>query len=472
MDNLEKNIRQLVQDVIRDMNLYPPKEEAGLKKAGVFTDIGEAIHAASLAFGELNKLTLEIRKKIIANIRKTALANNEIISRMAHEETGLGRWEDKVIKNELGIRKTPGVEDIVSESFSDDDGLTLVERAPYGVIGSITPSTNPTVTIISNSIGMIAAGNAVVFNPHPSAKKVSAFLITLLNQAITEAGGPANLLACIDEPTIDSAKALMSHPGIAILVVTGGPAVVKVAMNSGKKVIAAGPGNPPCVVDETADLAKAGRDIVNGAGFDNNVICICEKEIIVVASVADRLKAELKKNGAFELNAEQVEKITRLVICDPGGPGKEGAAEKRYIGKNADFIAREIGLEVPPSTRLLLCEVGREHPLVWTEQLMPVMPLVRVTDADAAIDLAVECEHGFRHTAIMHSLNIAKLSKMATAMNCSIFIKNGPSYAGLGHGGAGFASFTIASPTGEGVTRARTFTRERRCTLVDYFRII
>ena len=319
---------------------------------------------------------------------------------------------------------------------------------------------------------MIAAGNAVVFNPHPSAKKVSAFLITLLNQAITEAGGPANLLACIDEPTIDSAKALMSHPGIAILVVTGGPAVVKVAMNSGKKVIAAGPGNPPCVVDETADLAKAGRDIVNGAGFDNNVICICEKEIIVVASVADRLKAELKKNGAFELNAEQVEKITRLVICDPGGPGKEGAAEKRYIGKNADFIAREIGLEVPPSTRLLLCEVGREHPLVWTEQLMPVMPLVRVTDADAAIDLAVECEHGFRHTAIMHSLNIAKLSKMAKAMNCSIFIKNGPSYAGLGHGGAGFASFTIASPTGEGVTRARTFTRERRCTLVDYFRII
>jgi acyl-CoA reductase-like NAD-dependent aldehyde dehydrogenase len=391
---------------------------------------------------------------------------------MAHEETGLGRREDKIIKNNLGIVKTPGVEDIEPESYSDDNGLTLVERAPYGVIGSITPSTNPAVTIISNSIGMIAAGNAVVFNPHPSAKKVSAWLISLLNKAITDAGGPANLLACIDEPTIDSAKVLMSHPGIALLVVTGGPAVVRVAMNSGKKVIAAGPGNPPCVVDETADLAKAGRDIVNGAGFDNNVICICEKEIIVVASVADRLKEELKKNGAFELNDEQIKKITGLVISDPGGPGKEGAAEKKYVGKNADFIAREIGLVVPPSTRLLLCEVGREHPLVWTEQLMPVMPLVRVPDVDAAIDLAVECEHGFRHTAIMHSLNIAKLSKMARAMNCSIFIKNGPSYAGLGHGGAGFASFTIASPTGEGVTRARTFTRERRCTLVDYFRII
>jgi acyl-CoA reductase-like NAD-dependent aldehyde dehydrogenase len=472
MDDLEKNIRQLVQDVIKNMNLYPAKEEFGSKKAGVFPDISEAIHAAGLAFGELKNLTLETRKNIIANIRETALANNEVISRMAHEETGLGRREDKIIKNNLGIVKTPGVEDIEPESYSDDNGLTLVERAPYGVIGSITPSTNPSVTIISNSIGMIAAGNAVVFNPHPSAKKVSAWLISLLNKAITDAGGPANLLACIDEPTIDSAKVLMSHPGIALLVVTGGPAVVRVAMNSGKKVIAAGPGNPPCVVDETADLVKAGRDIVNGAGFDNNVICICEKEIIVVASVADRLKEELKKNGAFELNDEQIKKITGLVISDPGGPGKEGAAEKKYVGKNADFIAREIGLVVPPSTRLLLCEVGREHPLVWTEQLMPVMPLVRVPDVDAAIDLAVECEHGFRHTAIMHSLNIAKLSKMARAMNCSIFIKNGPSYAGLGHGGAGFASFTIASPTGEGVTRARTFTRERRCTLVDYFRII
>ncbi|MFZ4521189.1 MAG: aldehyde dehydrogenase family protein [Bacteroidales bacterium] len=472
MDNLENDIRALVQEVIHDLNLFPSKERISQGSSGVFPDINQAIQAAGIAFTELNKLTLETRKKIIANIREKALANNEMMSRMAQQETGLGRWEDKMVKNELGILKTPGVEDIVPESFSDDFGLTLVERAPYGVIGSITPSTNSTVTLISNSIGMIAAGNAVVFNPHPSAKEVSACVISLLNSAITEAGGPINLLTCVEEPTIDSAKALMSHPGIAILVVTGGPAVVKVAMNSGKKVIAAGPGNPPCVVDETADLVKAGKDIVNGAGFDNNVICICEKEIIVVASVADRLKVELKKNGAFELDAAQIKKITKLVISDPGGPGKEGAADKRFVGKNADFIAKEAGITVPPSTRLLLCEVGREHPLIWTEQLMPVMPLVRVHDVDAAIDLAVECEHGFRHTAIMHSLNIAKLSKMAKAMNCSIFIKNGPSYAGLGHGGAGFASFTIASPTGEGVTRARTFTRERRCTLVDYFRIL
>ncbi len=264
----------------------------------------------------------------------------------------------------------------------------------------------------------------------------------------------------------------MAHPKIAILVVTGGPAVVKTAMNSGKKVIGAGPGNPPVVVDETADIPKAAKDIVDGASFDNNVICICEKEILCVASVADQLKAEMKKHGAYELNEEQIRKITEIVISEPGCRGKEGASSKVYVGKTAAFIARSIDLNLPESTRLLLCEVGPDHPLVWTEQLMPVMPLVRVKDVDTAIDLAVEVEHGFRHTAIMHSLNIAKLSKMAKAMNCSIFIKNGPSYAGLGHGGAGFASFTIASPTGEGVTRPRTFTRERRCTLVDYFRIV
>jgi acyl-CoA reductase-like NAD-dependent aldehyde dehydrogenase len=471
MENLEQNIRQLVEEVVKSMNLDLPKTALS-QRAGIFSDVSKAIEAAETAYLGLTLTSLETRKKIIGNIRKISLANNETLAKMAQEETCLGRWEDKVIKNELGINKTPGVEDIQAEAYTDDNGMTLVEKAPYGVIGSITPSTNPVVTIISNSIGMIAAGNAVVFNPHPSAKKVSAFLVSLLNNAIVEAGGPVNLLTCIDEPTIESAKELMTHKKIAILVVTGGPAVVKVAMNSGKKVIAAGPGNPPCIVDETADIAKAGKDIVAGAGFDNNVICICEKEILCVASVADKLKEEMKKNGAFELTEEQTRQITALVISEPGGPGVEGAANKKYVGKNAADIARAIGLIVPPLTRLLLCEVGSNHPLVWTEQLMPVMPLVRVTDVDAAIDLAVKCEHGFRHTAIMHSLNIAKLTKMAKAINCSIFIKNGPSYAGLGAGGAGFASFTIASPTGEGVTRARTFTRERRCTVVDYFRIV
>lgn len=476
MDNLEQNIRQLVTEVVNKLNATPEAKPAPIAvssdKLGVFATINDAAIAAEQAFLALQKLTLEKRSKIIANIRKVSMDNKILLSKMASEETGFGRWEDKVLKNELAILKTPGTEDIQPEAFSDENGLTIVEKAPYGVIGSISPSTNPTATIISNGIGMIAAGNSVVFNTHPFAKNVSSFLISLLNKAIIEAGGPANLLTCVEKPTLDSARELMSHPKIKILVVTGGPAVVEAAMKSSKKTIAAGPGNPPCVVDETADLVKAGKDIVAGASFDNNLICICEKEILCVESVADRLKEEMAKNGAYIMSKEDVEKVTKLVITDPGKPGHEGQANKKYVGKNADFIARDMGLIVPPSTRLLLCEVDENHPLVWTEQLMPVMPLVRVKDVDYAIDLAVRCEHGFRHTAIMHSHNIEKLSKMAKAMNCSIFIKNGPSYAGLGFGGAGFATFTIASPTGEGVTRPRTFTRERRCTIVEHFRII
>ena len=473
MENIEANVRTLVEEIVKKLNIDNTQAPSAMgEKNGVFSNINDAIRAANSAHKELMQLTLETRGRIIESIKNMVLDKKEVLSKMAAEETGLGRWEDKVLKNELAALKTPGIEDLESVTFTDDNGLTLVERAPYGVIGSITPCTNPTATIISNGIGMIAGGNAVVFNPHPAAKKVSSYLINLLNEAIIRTGGPINLLTCIEEPTINSAKELMSHESIAILVVTGGPAVVRTAMNSGKKVIAAGPGNPPCVVDETADLVKAGRDIVNGAGFDNNIICVCEKEIIAVASIADRLKEEMKKNGAYELNEDQIKKVTELVIDKPGTPDDEGAANKKYVGKNASLIAKEIGIDVPLDTRILLCEVGREHPLVWTEQLMPVIPLVRVKDIDTAIDLAYECEHGFRHTAMMHSLNVAKLSKMAKVMNCSVFVKNGSSYNGLGKGGAGFTSFTIASPTGEGLTRARTFTRERRCILVDFFRIV
>jgi propionaldehyde dehydrogenase len=296
--------------------------------------------------------------------------------------------------------------------------------------------------------------------------------VSLLNDAIVDAGGPPNVITALGEPTIELAQEMMHHPDIAMLAVTGGPGVVAAAMKTNKKVAAAGPGNPPCVVDETADVEKAGRDIVLGAAFDNNIICIAEKEILAVDSIADQLKRAMIKNHAFELNAAQTRTVTDLVLAEPGGPGKEGFPNKKFVGRSAVDIAAAIGLSVPATTRLLLCDVEREHPLIWTEQLMPFMPLCRVDTVDDAIDLAVDCEHGYRHTAIMHSTNIQKLSKMAKIMNCSIFIKNGPSYAGIGAGGAGYTSFTIASPTGDGLTRARTFSRLRRCTLVDYFRIV
>lgn len=472
MDIREQDIRELVTKVVQELNLGDASPAAVADGHGIFRDVNSAVAAAGAAHRDLMQRSLETRRAMIEQMRAITLEHNERLSKAAMAETGLGDWRDKLLKHELVALKTPGVEDLEPVAYTDDHGLTLVERAPYGVIAAIIPCTNPSSTVVNNGISMVAGGNAVVFNPHPAAKQVSCQMIALLNEAIIKAGGPPNVLTAVAEPTIESAQTLMQHPRVNLLVVTGGPAVVKVAMNSGKKVIAAGPGNPPCVVDETADIAKAGKDIVNGASLDRNIVCICEKEVLVVASVADRLKQEMMRHGAHELTPEQIEKVTKLVIATPGGPGQEGAPNKEFVGKSPQAIARAIGLTVPDSTRLLLCEVNRDHPLVWTEQLMPVLPLVRVNNVDEGIALAVECEHGFRHTAVMHSLNVAKLSKMAKLMNCSIFVKNGPCYSGLGQGGAGFTSFTIASPTGEGLTRARTFTRERRCTLVDYFRIV
>lgn len=488
MNITEQEIRSIVERVLGTVEIdLPPVQGAGpgtgadletgtmgkpAVRTGVLGSMDSAIEQAEKAHLALVGMTLEKRREIIRNIRKTVCDNLESLAEMAVEETGLGRRDDKVIKTRLAAVKTPGVEDLEPYSYTDDYGLTLVERAPFGVIGSITPCTNPTETLICNGIGMISGGNSVVFNPHPAAKRTSNYTISLLNRAITDAGGPPNLICTIEDPTIDTAQALMKHPRIRLLVVTGGPAVVKAAMNSGKKVIAAGPGNPPCVVDETADIPKAAEDIVNGAGLDNNIICTCEKEVLAVGSIADRLKQSMKECGAFELNREQIDAVTKLVIADPGKPGHEGASNKEWVGKDAAVIAAKIGLALDPRTKILLCEVEKDHPLVWTEQLMPVIPIVRMTNADEAIDFAVECEHGFRHTASIHSKNIDNLSRMAKVMNCSIFVKNGPNYSGLGYGGAGYTSFTIASPTGEGLTRTRDFTRERRCSLIGHFRIV
>jgi acyl-CoA reductase-like NAD-dependent aldehyde dehydrogenase len=479
MAKLVDDIRLIVAQVLKSYDVQAllggaaaPGAAAGPLGRGVFADIDGAVAAAAAAQRELIALPLDTRRRMIDGMRRAVLDANESLSSDAVAETGLGNLRDKQVKNALAAVKTPGVEDVEPSASSDEHGLTLTERAPYGVIGAITPITNPIATITSNAIGMIAAGNSVVFNVHPGARRISNRLVAMLNEAVVREGGPQNVLCAVASPTIESAGALMKHRGVAILVVTGGPAVVKAAMGSGKKAICAGPGNPPCVVDETADIVKAGRDIVAGAGFDHNVVCICEKEVLAVETIADRLKEEMRKNGGFELTGAQGEAVTRLVIAEPGGPGREGAPNKSYVGKSPQAIAAAAGFDVPSDTRLLLMEVGREHPLVWTEQLMPVLPLVRMRSADEAIDLAVQVEHGFRHTAMIHSHNIEKLSKMAKVMNCSLFVKNGPCYAGLGQGGAGYTSFTIASPTGEGITRARNFTRERRCTLVDSFRII
>ena len=434
-------------------------------RRGIFADVDSAAKAARKGFEEFECTSLETRTKMIEAMRRVTLDKVRELSEYAVEETGLGRVEDKIKKNTLSATKTPGPEILRPIAWSGDHGLAVMEKAPYGVFGAITPTTNPTETIVNNSISMLSGGNAVVFNVHPSAARVSAWHVHLLNEAIAGAGGPENLITAVGDPTIKSAGELMQHPLVRILAVTGGPAVVKAAMGSGKRAIAAGPGNPPVVVDATANLELAAKGIVLGASIDNNVICTCEKEILAVSSIADRLKELLVKEGCFLASERQTRELEKVVL--------EGDhVNKDCVGRNPSVILKKIGVHVGDDVRLIICEVPEEHPFVQHELLMPLLGLVRYPDVSAAIAGAKRVEHGFGHTAVMYSNALDALSAMARIANCSIFVKNGPNLAGLGYGGEGHTSFTIASPTGEGLTTALSFTRERRCTLKDHFRFV
>src|SRR5262245_30060790 len=464
-------IGAIVAEVLEKLERDPNDPKAA-KPLGIHTSLDDAVAGARRAFAAWGETPLEVRGRVIASIRDTLIASLQLLSDVAVEETGLGRAEDKVLKNRLVTERTPGTEDLEPVAWTGDHGLTLLERAPYGVIAVITPVTNPSETIINNGISMIAGGNTCVFCPHPGAKKVSALTIDLINRAARRAGASEPLLHSVAEPTLDVAKALLRYKGIRLNVVTGGPAVVKEALDSGKKAITAGPGNPPAVVDETADLEKAARDLVMGASLDNNIICTDEKEILCVSLVADRLKENLSRSGAIVLAPHQSEQLRKLILEKERGPRKYADINRKFVGKDAAVILREAGIPCGPEKRLAVCEVDHDHPFLWTELMMPVLGLARTRHVDEAIDLAVEVEHGFRHTASMYSRNIDKLHKMARACDCSIFVKNGPNAAGLGWNGEGPTSFTIASPTGEGMTTAKSFTRIRRCTLVDRFRIV
>jgi len=409
---------------------------------------------------------LEQRKEIIASMRKAVLENNRKLAELAVSETKLGRVEDKIRENILCACKTPGVEDIQTTALSGDDGLMLLEYAPMGVIGALTPITNPTGTLINNSIGMIAAGNSVVFNPHPNARQTSAAVVQVIHKAIVDAGGPAGLVALVRVPTLDTAKELIEHPKVIMLVATGGKPVVRVVLSSGKKAIGAGAGNPPVLVDETANIRRAAQCIVDGASVNNNIFCICEKEAIIVEEVYETLIKFMQETGkAYLLTAEEADRVTKLVV-------KDGKINAPYIGKDVQIILRDAGIQVNDACRLAIFRAQPDHPLVWKEQMMPVLPLVCVKDFDAAVEFAVKVEGGNRHTAVMHSTNVEHMTRFARAIQTTIFVKNAPCYAGIGLGGEGHTSFTIAGPTGEGLTSARSFTRQRRCTLVESFRII
>ena len=453
----EQYINEIVKDVIAKMNIT----EASSKQRGIFQDMNEAVEAAKKSEQIVKKMPLDQREKIISLIRKKTKQNAEILARMGVEETGMGNVGHKILKHHLVADKTPGTEDIKTIAWSGDRGLTLVERGPFGVIGSITPCTNPSETIICNCIGMIAAGNTVVFNPHPASIKTSNYAVNMINEASVEAGGPDNIACSLEKPTLESSAIMMKHKDIPLLVATGGPGVVTSVLSSGKRGIGAGAGNPPAVVDETADIRKAAGDIVNGCTFDNNLPCIAEKEVVAVSCILDELlNYMLEEQGCFLASKEIQDKLIATVLTPKG-------LNRKCVGKSAKVLLSMVGVEVSDDIRCIVFEGEKEHPLIAEELMMPILGIVRATDFDDAVEKAIWLEHGNRHSSHIHSKNVDNITKYAKAIDTAIVVKNAPSYAALGFGGEGYCTFTIASRTGEGLTSASTFTKSRRCVMSD-----
>jgi len=466
--------QQLVSKVVSEVLARLQSQTAAVKSTqtnfGVYEQMNDAVEAANRSFEKLRDQGVSARKKAIAVIRRMCVAKAQEWGTIEFEETKIGRLDHKIEKLKICGDLVPGVEMLERMAFSGDYGLTIIDFAPWGVIGAITPSTHSVPTLTGNAINMIAAGNAVVFNTHPGAAKCAAVAIRGYNEAIFQETGISDLLTTVIKPTLETFDQMCKHPAVKLLCVTGGPAVVAAAMKTGKRAICAGPGNPPVAVDETADLKQAALSIIQGASYDNNLLCIGEKEVFVVESVADKLIAEMKQAGAVYLDAAQVEALTKkaFVFSEGKGAGCPHATVSRdLIGRDASVLAQAIGLNVPPATQLLFGETKADHIFVEEEQMMPFIPIVRVPDVNAAIEASIHAEHGYKHTAVMHSQNIRNLTKMAQRVDTTLFIKNGPSMTGLGLGGEGFLSFSIATPTGEGVTTPMTFTRSRRCVMVD-----
>ena len=471
----EKDVASIVEQVINELKVAPTvSDDTRLK--GVFDTMEEALDAVKKAYKLYRGYSVKQREAMISKIREKIALEAETMAKLGVEETKMGRVSDKTIKHILVADKTPGTEDIEPRAYSGDGGFTLVEPAPFGLIGSITPSTNPSETVLCNSIGMLAGGNCVVFNPHPNAIKVSNYAVDLVNRAVLEAGGPENVVVSVKKPTMETTDTMIGCPDVKLLVATGGPGVVKKLLSSGKKAIGAGAGNPPVIVDETADIKKAAKDIILGASFDNNLPCIAEKECFAVRSIKAELISEMTKNGAYLLTSPaDIDKLlkTSMVEVDDKKGGKKLTINKNWVGRDAIKFLREIGItDAPEDTRLIICETDFNHPFVQHELMMPILPIVTAENVDEAIEMGVKAEHGNRHSAHMHSKNVDNLTKFARAVETTIFVKNGPSYCGIGAGGEGHTTFTIAGPTGEGITSARSFTRQRRCVLVDGFRII
>ncbi len=483
----ETIIRNVVDEVLRKLTgaapaagascgcTAAPKPACGCssrQSGGVFQDPAEAANAAQVAFEQLKLKGMAGRAKVVDIVKRICTAKAVEWGNLEFDETKIGRLEHKIEKLQ-GIKFIPGVEWLQPYGMSGDHGIAMEEHTAFGVIGCVTPVTHSIPTIACNIINIVAAGNTLVVNPHPNGARCAVAAVKTFNEAIKAELGIENIVTIIEKPTLESFEGMAKAEAVRVLCVTGGPGVVRAAMKSGKRAICAGPGNPPVLVDETARLDRAARSIIKGAAYDNNLLCIGEKEVFVVESVYRPFIEEMLNAGAVRLNEAQLERLTAAAFTfkKDGGGCSHPVLNRDLVGADARKLAEIAGLSVPANTEMLFAETDENHLMVVEEQMMPILPIVRVKDAEEGIAASVRAEHGYKHSAMIHSLNVERMTAMARAVDTTLFVKNGSCLAGLGNGGEGYASFSIATTTGEGITTPLTFTRTRRCVMVDNLRI-
>ena len=410
------------------------------------------VRAARKAQDALMNFTQEQVDHIIDVMREAGEANAARLAMMAVSETGMGNYNDKCFKNYFASRTLyESIKDMKTVGIiREDNEQKIWEIAePVGVIAGIIPTTNPTSTVIFKAMIALKSRNAIVFSPHPSAVRCTNEAAKLMHQAAVAAGAPEGVIGCILNISMGATTELMKHPSVALILATGGSALVKAAYSSGKPALGVGPGNVPAFVERSADLPKAAEYIVMGKTFDNGTICASEQAVVAEECIADELITHLKRNGAHFLNPEEVQKVSKVVILANGG------VNPKVVGKDPKFIAQLAGISIPDQTKCLvapLAGVGPQWPLSY-EKLTTVLGFYRVADWHVGCERCLQLLEagGIGHSLAIHCNNEEIIREFALKKPINRLLVNTPAAMGGVGATTGLSpSFTLGCGTWAG----------------------
>lgn len=394
-------------------------------------EVRDLIKKAKEAQAKLAAMTQEQIDAIVKAVADAGYANREKLAKMANEETGFGRWQDKIIKNAFASKQVyDSIKDMKTVGIlKDDQAHKVMEVAvPVGVIAGLIPSTNPTSTVIYKALIALKAGNSIVFSPHPNALKCILETVKVISEAAVQAGCPEGAIGVMSVPTIQGTDQLMKHKDVALILATGGTAMVKAAYSSGTPAIGVGPGNGPAFIEKSANIPLAVKRIMDSKTFDNGTICASEQSVVVEACSKEAVVAEFKKQGAYFLTKEQSAQLGKFIMR------ANGTMNPQIVGRSVDHIAKLANLDIPAGTRVLIAEETQVGPKVpySREKLAPILAFYTEDNWEAACERCIEILHGegAGHTMVIHSENEEIVRQFALKKPVSRLLVNTPGTLG------------------------------------------